>query len=47
MDPKAFKIIDDKLYLSWNKEGAEHFAAKADITVKKADDNWENLNKEN
>ena len=47
MDPKAFKIIDGKLYLNWDKEGAEQFAANADIVVKKADDNWRKLNKEN
>jgi hypothetical protein len=47
VDPKAFKIIDGKLYLNWDKEGAEQFAAKADIVVKKADDNWEKLKKEN
>jgi hypothetical protein len=47
VDPKAFKIIEGKLYLNWDKEGAEQFAAKADIVVKKADDNWEKLKKEN
>jgi len=47
VDPKAFKIIDGKLYLNWDKAGAEQFAAKADIVVKKADHNWRKLNKEN
>jgi len=45
VDPTAFKIIDGKLYLSWNKETADQFAASADILVKKADDNWQKLNK--
>ena len=47
MNPTAFKIIDGKLYLSWDKETADQFAAQADVTVKAADNNWQKLNKEN
>ncbi len=47
VDPTAFKIIDGKLYLSWNREGVDKFAANADTAKKKANDNWAKLNKEN
>jgi len=45
VDPTAFKIIDGKLYLSWDKQTADQFAASSDLLVKKADDNWQKLNK--
>jgi len=31
--------------LSWNKQAAEKFAAKADKAVKMANENWTKLNK--
>jgi YHS domain-containing protein len=40
IDPEAFKIIDGKLYLIYDKSDAEEFAAKAKDAVAKADDNW-------
>lgn len=39
-DPEAFKIIDGKLYLIYDKGSAEWFAANAEETVAKADENW-------
>ncbi|GEC35579.1 hypothetical protein N181_27560 [Sinorhizobium fredii USDA 205] len=40
IDPEAFKIIDGKLYLIYDKGSAEWFAANAAETVPKADGNW-------
>ncbi|MBB4278935.1 YHS domain-containing (seleno)protein [Rhizobium mongolense] len=40
IDPEAFKIIDGKLYLIYDKKHAEVFAAHAEDAVAKADDNW-------
>ncbi|QPB21087.1 YHS domain-containing (seleno)protein [Rhizobium sp. 007] len=39
-DPEAFKIIDGKLYLIYDKGSAESFAAHAAEAVAKADENW-------
>ncbi|UVC11171.1 hypothetical protein IHQ71_11675 [Rhizobium sp. TH2] len=39
-DPEAFKIIDGKLYLIYDKGSAEWFAANAAETVTMADENW-------
>jgi hypothetical protein len=47
VNPTAFKIIGGKLYLNWDKETADQFAAQADVAVKIADDNWQKLNKDN
>jgi YHS domain-containing protein len=40
VDPEAFKIIDGKLYLIYDKGNAEKFANDADELVPKADSNW-------
>ncbi len=40
IDPEAFKIIDGKLYLIYDKKHAEGFAAQAEDAVAKADGNW-------
>jgi hypothetical protein len=40
IDPEAFKIIDGKLYLIYDKKHAEGFAAHAEDAVAKADGNW-------
>ena len=40
VDPRAFKIINGKLYLNWNTESAEKFEAQAQENIKKADSNW-------
>ena len=47
VDPKNFKIINGKLYLSWNAEGSDRFAENADDYVKKADAHWLNLSEQN
>ncbi len=46
VNPEAFKIIDEKLYLSWSKKGAAQFAEKADEAVKKGNENWAKINKQ-
>jgi hypothetical protein len=43
VNPKAFKIIDGKLYLNWDTESADQFAADASESIRKADANWEKL----
>ncbi len=40
IDPNAFKIIDGKLYLIYDKPHADDFAADARETVATADANW-------
>jgi YHS domain-containing protein len=39
-DPEAFKIIDGKLYLLYDRGSAEWFAENAADTVTTADENW-------
>ena len=39
-DPEAFKIIDGKLYLIYDKGSAEAFAAHVEKAIAKADENW-------
>jgi YHS domain-containing protein len=46
-NPEAFKIIDGKLYLSWNKKFVNKFAEKGEEAIRKADENWMKVNKEN
>jgi hypothetical protein len=43
VNPKAFKIIDGKLYLNWDSEGADKFEAAASDNIQKADKSWEKL----
>lgn len=43
VDPRAWKIIDGKLYLSRNQEGAEKFARVAGTAIPQADENWVKL----
>ena len=40
IDPNAFKIIDGKLYLIYDKPHADDFAAHASQIVAAADANW-------
>jgi len=40
IDPNAFKIIDGKLYLTYDEVHTDEFAARAGEQVPKADDNW-------
>ena len=43
VNPEAFKIIDGKLYLNWNKKSRDTFVEKGDKAIKKADANWAKL----
>jgi hypothetical protein len=43
VNPEAFKIIDDKLYLNWSQESADEFETNAVNNIKSADDNWNKL----
>ncbi len=45
VDPEAFKIIHGKLYLNWDKKGADQFAEKGDKAIKLADENWAKVRK--
>ncbi|CAN5567720.1 YHS domain-containing (seleno)protein [soil metagenome] len=40
IDPEAFKIIDGKLYITYDKVHTDGFAANAAEAVPKADTNW-------
>jgi YHS domain-containing protein len=40
IDPEAFKIIDGKLYLTYDEVHTEAFAADAGRAIPKADTNW-------
>lgn len=42
-NPEAFKIVDGKLYLNWDTESANVFAAAAATNIKKADESWRKL----
>jgi hypothetical protein len=44
VNPEVFRIIDRKLYLSWDAESADMFAAAAAANIKKADESWRKLN---
>ncbi len=46
IDPEAFKIIDGKLYLIYDKADAEDFAAHAADYIPKADANWPEIKTE-
>ena len=40
IDPEAWRIIDGKLYLSYDKGYAAEFEAKSEELIAKADANW-------
>lgn len=42
-DPEVFKIIDGKLFLSWNTDTANQFQADASASIPKADARWKEL----
>lgn len=46
IDPEAWVIVDDKLYLNYAKRVAQEFAADAENQIPKADANWERLGSE-
>jgi hypothetical protein len=43
VNPEAFKIIDGKLYLNWDKKSGDILVEKGDKAIKKADENWAKL----
>jgi YHS domain-containing protein len=47
VNPEAFKIIDGKLYLYYNQKFGNEFAAKVGKNIKKADENWMKVNRQN
>lgn len=47
VNPEVFKIIDGKLYLSWDQKGVDTFVEKGDEAIKNADANWAKLNQQN
>ena len=46
IDPEAFKIIDGKLYLIYDKTNADDFAAHAADNIPQADANWPKIKAE-
>ena len=46
IDPEAFKIIDGKLYLIYDKTDADDFEANASDFIPKADANWPEIKAE-
>jgi hypothetical protein len=40
VNPEAFKIVDEKLYLNWSRWSAFKFGLNTDTKIKKADTNW-------
>lgn len=45
VDPEAWAIVDDRLYLAFSKEFIGKFAADADAKIAAADANWQRLGK--
>ncbi len=43
VDPTAFKVVDDVLYLNFNKRIQKKWAKKEDQYISKADTNWTNI----
>lgn len=43
MNPEAFKIIEGKLYLNWDRDAAESFASNPVDEIRMADENWNRL----
>lgn len=45
-DPKAFTIVDNKLYLNYNLEVKELWSKEQEERIKSANENWETLKKQ-
>jgi hypothetical protein len=45
IDPEAWVIVDDRLYLNYSKEGRDDFAKDPAPEIAKADENWKRLGK--
>ncbi len=43
VNPEIFKIINGKLYLSWNIDSANKFEAEASDNISKANAQWKKL----
>lgn len=43
VDPEAWAIVEDRLYLNFRKGGRDEFVADPDSYIRKADANWERL----
>jgi hypothetical protein len=43
VNPEAWKIIDGRLYLGWNKSAMDKFEKNAATNIEKADANWKKL----
>ncbi len=46
IDPKAWNIVNDKLYLNYNQDVKESWVINKDELIKKADINWERIKQE-
>jgi hypothetical protein len=47
VNPEAWKIVDGKLFLSFSKAGRDRFHSSSAENIKKADEMWTNMTKEN
>lgn len=45
IDPEAWIIVDDKLYLNFSHRGVDLLVANPDKQIAKADENWKTLGK--
>lgn len=43
VDPEAWVIVGDRLYLNWNKKGRNEFAADPEPRIEQADAHWQEL----
>ena len=46
VDPEAWKIVDNKLYLSYSKASSDRWAKNATKSIKKADQQWEKIQRQ-
>ena len=46
VDPEAWKIVDGKLYLGYSKTSSDRWARNAAGNIKKADEQWEKIQKQ-
>jgi hypothetical protein len=47
INPELWKIVDGKLYFASSKQGSDKFAEKQAEIIKKADQQWQNLRRQN
>jgi hypothetical protein len=47
VNPEVWKIIDGKLYLSWDNSSMDTFQKNAVAYIEKADENWAKLRSKN